>query len=78
MFTHVSVFSFQCACGVRGDGGFLKNGLYKIGFVFSVVTSSVLTFELILLYNYDMMFVNIYFRKVFSVVVNVYDATLTR
>lgn len=70
MFTHVSVFSFQCACGVRGDGGFLKNDLYKIGFVFSVVTSSVLTFELILLYYYDMMFVNNYFRKVFSVVVN--------
>lgn len=47
----------------------LKNGLYKIGFAFSVVTSSVLTFELILMYNYGVMLVNNYFRKVFSVVV---------
>lgn len=78
MFTHVSVFSFQCAVWGEGDGGFLKNGLYKIGFDFSVVTSSVLTFELILLYNSDTLFVNNYFRKVFSIVVMMCDVAVMR
>ena len=78
MFTHVSVFSFQCACGVRGDGGFLKNGLYKIGFVFSVVTSSVLTFELIILYNNVVLFVNNYFKNILSIVLYDFDYALMR